>query len=166
MIVGIISDTHDNLPLIDKAVKKLNEEKVELVLHAGDYVAPFVASHFKPLKAPLIGVFGNNDGDKNQLKKKFTELGADIRGRFAFLLIDGLRVALLHGDEKELMRSLLELESYDIIVSGHTHLEKTYRRGRTLVINPGTVSGYLAEKPTMTILDTKTLDTKTIELET
>ena len=166
MIVGIISDTHDNLPLIDKAVKKLNEEKVELVLHAGDYVAPFVASHFKPLKAPLIGVFGNNDGDKNQLKKKFTELGADIRGRFAFLLIDGLRVALLHGDEKELMRSLLELESYDIIVSGHTHLEKTYRRGRTLVINPGTVSGYLVEKPTMTILDTKTLDTKTIELET
>ena len=166
MIVVIISDTHDNLPLIDKAVKKLNEEKVELVLHAGDYVAPFVASHFKPLKAPLIGVFGNNDGDKNQLKKKFTELGADIRGRFAFLLIDGLRVALLHGDEKELMRSLLELESYDIIVSGHTHLEKTYRRGRTLVINPGTVSGYLAEKPTMTILDTKTLDTKTIELET
>ena len=166
MIVGIISDTHDNLPLIDKAVKKLNEEKVELVLHAGDYVAPFVASHFKPLKAPLIGVFGNNDGDKNQLKKKFTELGADIRGRFAFLLIDGLRVALLHGDEKELMRSLLELESYDIIVSGHTHLEKTYRRGRTLIINPGTVSGYLVEKPTMTILDTKTLDTKTIELET
>ena len=165
MIVGIISDTHDNLLLIDKAVEKLNDEKVELVLHAGDYVSPFVVSHFKPLKAPLIGVFGNNDGDKNLLKKKFTELGADIRGRFAFILIDGLRVALLHGDEKELMRSLLELESHDIIVSGHTHLEKTYRKGITLVINPGSVSGYLAEKPTMKILDTKTLDAKTIELK-
>ncbi len=75
MIVGIIADTHDRLPLLDKAVKRLNEEKVELVLHAGDYVAPFVVPHFKPLKARLIGVFGNNDGDKELLKKRFTELG-------------------------------------------------------------------------------------------
>ncbi len=164
MIVGIISDTHDNLPLIDKAVERLNDEKVELVLHAGDYVSPFVVLHFKPLKAPLIGVFGNNDGDRNLLKKKFIELGADLRGRFAFILVDGLKVALLHGDQKDLMRSLLELESHDILVSGHTHQEKTYRKGRTLVINPGSVSGYLTEKPTLTILDTKTLDTKTLDL--
>ncbi|MEJ2240554.1 MAG: metallophosphoesterase [Candidatus Bathyarchaeota archaeon] len=165
MIVGIISDTHDNLQLIDIAVEKLNDEKVELVLHAGDYVSPFVVSHFKPLKAPLIGVFGNNDGDKEFLKNKFSELGADLRGRFAFVLIDGLRVALLHGDDKDLMRSLLELESHDIIISGHTHQEKIYRKGGTLIINPGTVSGYLTEKPTMVILDTKTLDTKTIDLK-
>ncbi|MEJ2270979.1 MAG: metallophosphoesterase [Candidatus Bathyarchaeota archaeon] len=165
MIVGIISDSHDNLPLIDKAIKMLNDKKVELVLHAGDYVAPFVVAHFKPLKAPLIGVFGNNDGDRNLLKMKFTELGADLRGRFAFVLIDGLRVALLHGDEKELMKSLLELESHDVIVYGHTHLEKIYRKGRTLVINPGSVGGYLTEKPTIAILDTKTLDTKILELD-
>ena len=36
MLVGVMSDTHNHLPLIDKAVKKL-DEKVELVLHAGDY---------------------------------------------------------------------------------------------------------------------------------
>ena len=42
MLVGLISDTHDNLPMVEKAVKRLNEEKVGLVLHAGDYVAPFV----------------------------------------------------------------------------------------------------------------------------
>ena len=69
MIVGLVSDTHDCLPLIDEAVKRLNEMNVELVLHAGDYISPFVASHFKPLKAPLIGVFGNNDGDRELLKK-------------------------------------------------------------------------------------------------
>jgi len=72
----LISDTHDRLRLIDEAVERLNEKSSELVLHAGDYVAPFVASHFKPLKAPLIGVFGNNDGDRTLLKKKFAELGS------------------------------------------------------------------------------------------
>jgi putative phosphoesterase len=165
MIVGLISDTHDRLRLIDEAVQRLNEENVELVLHAGDYVAPFVASHFKPLKAPLIGVFGNNDGDRVLLKKKLAELGADLRGRFAFLLVDGLRIALLHGDQTELMRSLLELESHDVLISGHTHEMKMYRKGKTLVINPGAVCGYLTDKSTMAILDTENLKIRSIELD-
>jgi hypothetical protein len=165
MIVGIIADTHDRLPLLDRAVKRLNEEKVELVLHAGDYVAPFVVPHFKPLKADLIGVFGNNDGDKDLLKKRFAELGAEIRGKFAEVTVDGLRIALLHGDEAELLRSLIDVESYDVVVHGHTHEAKTYKKGKTLVINPGEVCGYLSEKSTIAILNTKPLDAKTIHLK-
>jgi putative phosphoesterase len=164
MIVGLLSDTHDRLPLIDEAVKQLNQMSVELVLHAGDYIAPFVASSFRHLKAPLIGVFGNNDGDRELLKKKFAEFGADIRGRFAFVVVDGLRIALVHGDNTELMRSLLELESHDMLVCGHTHVPKTYRKGRTLVINPGEACGILSGKPTISVLDTETLDVKTIQL--
>ncbi len=164
MIVGLISDTHDCLPLLDEAVKRLNEENVELVLHAGDYVAPFVVPHFKPLKANLIGVFGNNDGDRELLKKRFTEFGAEIFGRFAEVTADGLRIALLHGDEVGLLRSLIDVESYDVIVHGHTHEAKIYRKGKTLVINPGEVCGYLSEKPSIVILNTKPLDAKTIHL--
>ena len=166
MIIGILSDTHDCLPLIEKAVEKFNEINVELVLHAGDYIAPFVDSRFKQLKAPLIGVFGNNDGEKRLLKKKFAELGADIRGNFAFENIDGLRIGMLHGDDSELMRSLLELESLDVLVSGHSHVAKTYRKGRTLVINPGEACGYLTGKATIAILDTTSLDVQIVQLET
>lgn len=161
----MMSDTHDRLSLIDEAVRHFNEKNVDLVLHAGDYVAPFVTNSLKKLKAPLIGVFGNNDGDRVLLKKKFAEFGADIRGRFAFVVFDGLRVALLHGDDTELMRSLLELESHDVLVSGHTHEARTYRKGRTLVINPGETSGILSGKPTISILDTKALEVETIQLK-
>lgn len=165
MIVGILSDTHDCLSLIDKAVKKFNEMNVELVLHAGDYIAPFVDSHFKPLKAPLIGVFGNNDGEKKLLKQKFAEIGADIRGDFAFENIDGLRVGMLHGDDGELVRAFLELECLDVLVRGHTHVAKTYRKGRTLVINPGEACGYLTGKATIAIFDTASLDVQIVQLE-
>lgn len=165
MIVGVIADTHDCLPIIDKAVKRLIEEKVELVLHAGDYVAPFVASHFKPLKAKFIGVFGNNDGDKELLKKKFTEIGAQIRGRFAEVKINGLKIAVLHGEEEELLNSLINSGSYDVVIHGHTHEAKTYRKGKTLVVNPGETCGYLTEKPTIAILNSKTLDVKIVPLE-
>ncbi|MCW4001732.1 MAG: metallophosphoesterase [Candidatus Bathyarchaeota archaeon] len=165
MIVGMIADTHDRLPLLDKAVKRLNEERVELVLHAGDYVAPFVVPHFKSLKANLIGVFGNNDGDKELLKSRFTEIGAEIRGKFAEVIVDKLRIALLHGDEMGLLQSLIDVGNYDIVVHGHTHEAKTYRKEETLVINPGEICGYLNENPSMTILDTQTLDAKTILLK-
>jgi putative phosphoesterase len=164
MIIGLLSDTHDRLSLIDKAIKQLNEINVELVLHAGDYISPFVTSSFKQLKVPMIGVFGNNDGDKTLLKKRFAEFGADIRGRFAFVVVDGLRIALLHGDDSELMRSHLELGSHDVLVYGHTHVAKTYRRGRTLVINPGEACGLLSGKPTIAKLDTETLNVKTIPI--
>ena len=164
MIIGIVSDTHDQLPLIDQLVKKLNELNVELVLHAGDFVSPFVANSFKNLKAPLIGVFGNNDGDTTFLKQKFKEFGADLRGRFAFVNVDGLRIALVHGDDKEVMRSLLELESHDVLVSGHTHEPQTHRKGNTLVINPGEACGLLSGKSTIAVLDTGTLEAQIIPL--
>ncbi len=164
MIVGIMADTHDRLPLVDKAVKVLNEQNVELVLHAGDYIAPFVIPRFKPLKAKFIGVFGNNDGEKNGLKKKFKEINAEIHGNFAEVAVDGLKIALLHGSEEELLQSLINVESHDVIIHGHTHEAKTYRKGRTLIINPGEVCGYLTEKSTIALLNSQTKEVKIIEL--
>jgi len=165
MIVGVISDTHDRLPRIELAVRRLNEEKAELVLHAGDYIAPFVVSFFKPLKADLIGVFGNNDGDKELLKRKFGEIGAEIRGRFAEVMVDGLKIAVMHGDDEALLRAIINAESHNVVVYGHTHKAETYRKGDTLVINPGEACGYLSGKSTIAILNTETLEAKIIELK-
>jgi len=165
VIIGILADTHDRLPLVDKAVKRLNEEKVSLVLHAGDYIAPFVIPHFKLLKADFIGVFGNNDGDKDLLRKRFAEAGLEIRGKFAEIIIDGLKIAMLHGEDEELLRALINAEGHDVVVHAHTHEAKTYRKGETLVINPGEVCGYLSGKSTIAILNTETLEVKIIQIE-
>jgi len=172
VIVGIMSDTHDHLPLVDKAVKKLLDEGVELVLHAGDYISPFVIPHFKPFKGKFIGVFGNNDGDHEVLKMRFAEFGLEIRGVFAEIKIDNIRIALLHGGEpggppgaSELLKSLISAECYDVIIHGHVHDVKAYRKGETLIINPGEVCGYLTEKPSVAILNTRTMDVKIVPLQ-
>ena len=172
LLVGIMSDTHDCLPLVDKAVKKLQDKKVDLVLHAGDYTSPFVIPHFKPFKGRFIGVFGNNDGDHEFLKRRFAEFGLDIRGYFAEIKIDNVRIALLHGGEpggppgpSELLTSIIESECYDVVVFGHVHDAKVYRKGKSLIVNPGEVCGYLTEKPSIAVLNTKTLDAKIIPLE-
>ena len=164
VLVGAISDTHDNLPMVDKAIKRLNEEKVGLVLHAGDYVAPFVIPHFKALNAKLIGVFGNNDGDHELLKKRFGETqNCEVRGRFALVDVGGFRIALLHGDETELLNALVECGGFDAVVHGHTHASVA-NSGKTLVVNPGEVCGYLTGNATLAVLDTVKREARIVQI--
>jgi uncharacterized protein len=165
LLVGIISDTHDNLPLIEKAIKKLNSEKVELILHAGDYTSPFVITNFKTLNCRLIGVFGNNDGDHELLKKRFSETkNCEIHGTFAEIDIDGFKIALLHGDETELLEALLKRECFDALVYGHTHVATEHKNGKMIIVSPGEVCAYLTGKSTIALLDTVKRETKIIAL--
>jgi putative phosphoesterase len=162
--IGIIADTHDRLRLIDEAVKKLNDKEVDLVLHAGDYIAPFAILRFKPLMAKLIGVFGNNDGDQILLRRRFEEIGAQICGRFAEINVEGLRIALTHGEEENLLRAVINSNYYDVVIHGHTHKAEIYRVGKTLVINPGEACGYLSGRATIAILDVEKCEAEILEI--
>ena len=165
MLIGAISDTHDNLPQIEKAVKYLNEQNVALVLHAGDYVAGFVIPKFKQLNCKLIGVFGNNDGDHELLKKRFSETtNCTVHDRFATVELEGYRIALLHGEETELLNAIVNSGYFDAVIHGHSHNRNVEKMGKTLVINPGELCGYLTGKSTLALLDTVKNEAKIIEL--
>ncbi len=165
MLIGVISDTHDNLPMIEKAVKKLNGENVSLVLHAGDYVSPFVIPKFNALNAKLIGVFGNNDGDHEFLKKRFAECpNCEIRGRFTEINAEGFKIALLHGDETELLDALINCGGFDAVVHGHSHANVSRKNGKTLIVNPGEVCGYLTGNCTLALLDTEKREARLIKV--
>ena len=165
MLVGLISDTHDNLPAVEKAVDRLNREKVQLVLHAGDYVAPFVIPKFKALNCRLIGVFGNNDGDHELLRKRFSETdNCEVRGRFAAVDADGFKIALVHGDDVELLGALLDCGGFDAVVHGHAHVVVDKRKGKTMLVSPGEVCGYLYGKQTIALLDTVKREFEVVEL--
>ena len=165
MLIELISDTHDNLPAVEKAIKRLNTEKVQLVLHAGDFVSPFVIPKFKALNCRLIAVFGNNDGDHELLRKRISETtNCEIRGRFAEVNADGFKLALVHGDEKELLNSLIESGGFDAVVYGHEHVTVDQKNGKTMLISPGEVCGYLYGKSTIALLDTAKRQARIIEL--
>ena len=166
MLIGLVSDSHDNLPLIEKSVQILNEQKVGLVLHAGDYVAPFVIARFKKLNCRFIGVFGNNDGDHELLKKRFDDTtNCEVHDRFTQVVVDGYRIALLHGDELELLDAIIDSGYFNAVIHGHSHNRGVERKGKTLVINPGELCGYLTGKPSIAILDTSKDEARLIDLE-
>ncbi len=152
MLIGLISDSHDHVPNIKKAVEYFRQEGIETVFHAGDYCSPFTIQYFKGLK--LHGIFGNNDGDKYLLIKKFDEIKANIHGDFYETQIDRLKFALYHGTYPEITSSLAKSGSYDVVVTGHTHEPNFENVGPTLSINPGSVHGFEADAM-IAILDTE-----------
>jgi len=161
MKIGIISDTHDNLPKIKEAVEMFNQEKVQLVLHAGDFTSPFTSREFKNLNSPLKGVFGNNDGDKLLLQKYFVGIG-EISSETYLTNLNQVSLIMLH--KGELVDSLAESQKYDLIVYGHTHRPDLRRIGKTLIINPGEGGGWLSGKSTIAILNLKTLEARILEI--
>lgn len=164
LLLGIISDSHDNLPKINEAVRKLNSLGVDQVLHTGDYCAPFAALPHKGLKAKMRGVFGNNDAEREKLQEKFQSLGHNVKGRFAHLDAGGTRIALLHGDDDDLLQALAKTQSYDLVVFGHTHSVSQSRNGKTTLLNPGEICGYLSGKATIATFDTESRRIEILEI--
>ena len=157
MKVGIISDTHDRLDRIEKAVSIFNKKGIDLLLHAGDFVSPFAVKRVNDLQTKLIGVYGNNDGDKLLLSKVAAGLGFEIyRSPYEFR-IGNRKGVLMHEP-----LFLSSLRDYDLLVYGHTH-NLDIRGGVPLVINPGDASGWLA-RATFVILDIDSMQTEIFNL--
>lgn len=161
MLAGIISDTHDNMNMLKKAVDLFNERAAEVVLHAGDYIAPFTAREFRRLNCKMVGVFGNNDGEKFGLKKSF-EGFAELHEGIYQLDLKGKIVAIIHYPE--IAATLAARGAYDAIIYGHTHRAETRKEGETLLINPGECGGWLEGTSTIAFLDTATMDVEIVQL--
>ncbi|MBC7189404.1 metallophosphoesterase [Candidatus Aerophobetes bacterium] len=155
MLVGIMADSHDNLPMVEKAVDFFNSKKVELVLHAGDFVAPFVMTRLKGLKCPLVGVFGNNDGEREGLKEKAQSLNASLFPSPYSFVYKEKKILLLH-DPKKLKG--MDLSGYHLVVYGHTHEEEIKKEKNALLVNPGECGGWLTGKSTVALVNLELME--------
>ena len=160
-MVGILSDTHDNLDRVRQAVRLFNDAGCDLVIHAGDFVAPFTVDELRNLKAPLRAVFGNCDGEKAGLIRAFQGLGEIRKEPFAFLH-GGVRFAVAHLEG--MAAPFFVARTCDIIVSGHTHRPLVEARDGILLINPGEAGGWLRGKSTVALLDPAALSAEIITL--
>jgi putative phosphoesterase len=158
MRVGLMADSHDRLPAIAELVKQMQATGVSMLLHAGDYCAPFSLRPIEEARMSLAGVFGKNDGDRQGLLATATAgFGAELfEGPHSFEL-GGQRVLVVHDLGDVPTRSV---EAHSIVVHGYTHQQAMRSRGETLIVNPGEACGWLYGEPKAAILD---LDTKKVE---
>ncbi|MFA5865259.1 MAG: metallophosphoesterase [Phycisphaerae bacterium] len=157
MLVGIFSDTHDNLWQIEQAIKEFSDRKVETVLHAGDIVAPFAAKAIAKITVPVHIIYGNNDGEKVGLKMIFPQIH---NGPIEIKL--GNRLIAMAHDFSQIPKEMQERA--DVLVAGHTHQAFVKEENGKLFINPGECGGWLKGRSTIAILDINTLQAQIIDI--
>ena len=156
MKIGIISDTHDNLPAIDRAIEVFTSLCVEAIIHAGDFVAPFAAKPIVGLGVPVYAVFGNCDGERDGLAETIAQIHEPPH-RFD---LGGLSVLVGHDrtgvDEDEIIRC-------GVFVYGHDHTARI-AHGKTFIINPGECCGYVVGRSSVALLDSESMEAHIIDL--
>ncbi|MBK8645652.1 MAG: YfcE family phosphodiesterase [Gemmatimonadetes bacterium] len=163
MLVGLLSDTHDRLPAIRALLQYMQERGVGIVLHAGDYCAPFSLKPFIELNMPMVGVFGRNDGDREGIRAYAQQgMGIELFESPHSFELGGQRMLLVHDLVDASPRSL---ESHGVVVHGFSHREEMMIRGETLIVNPGEGCGWLHGEPGGAILDTDTKDVHFFKLK-
>jgi len=160
-MIGVMSDSHDNLTQIRKAVALFNGAKCDLVLHAGDMVAPFAGRELAALGCPLKAVFGNCDGEKQGLEMAVEKFGLVQEAPLIFSQ-GGRQILLVHYHFS--IATYAASGKYDIIVYGHTHKADSRREGKTLLLNPGETGGWLTGKSTAALLDPEKLSAEIVPL--
>jgi len=163
MKIGILSDTHDHMPNIDKAVEVFSKIGVEAVIHAGDFCSPFTLAQFKPLAdkgLKMYAVFGNNDGDRALLVRRGGEF-CSFQDGSRIVTLDGRTFAVMHYPD--LADDLFRSGAYDVVIYGHDHKRRVEGGARKL-LNPGTCAGYLADAATVAVLETSDLRVEILSL--
>jgi putative phosphoesterase len=152
MLVGVMSDSHDHLDRLSLAVQQLRDRKIELLLHAGDFIAPFTLPVLHQVGCPIRAVFGNNDGERVGLHARLTGLGHQLCERPQAYEFNARRFLLLH--EPVALEALEGSPHYDLVVYGHTHqIDLRQPAQGALLLNPGEVCGWVTGKATCAVVD-------------
>jgi putative phosphoesterase len=151
MILGILSDTHDNIENTRRALAVFKRHRVEFIIHCGDITIPQVVELFDGWQVAFV--FGNLDAAETHLLAAAGKLGepASMGHRYTGI-IGGASVAAYHGNDDEYLSTLIESGQYDYVFYGHTHLRRDEKIGRTRVINPGSLGGRKKETRSVCVL--------------
>ncbi|NKC00906.1 MAG: YfcE family phosphodiesterase [Pseudomonadales bacterium] len=161
MRIGIVSDTHNNLKNVGKIVELFNESGVSRVIHTGDVTQAKTLDVLANLNAPMYGVYGNNDEERESLD------AAIARHNFQFF--EPPFTTVWHEREIIVVHDPLEFDGHladhhELALHGHTHRYRLEDWGsQTKIFNPGECAGHMQGFNAIGIVDLSTLETEILK---
>jgi len=160
-MLGVMADSHDNLAAVRKAVSLFKDAGCDLIVHSGDFVAPFSARELAKAGCPVKAVFGNCDGEKRGLADAIAPFGEIREAPFKFKY-NGINVLVTHLNAPA--ESYARQGKHGLVIFGHTHDAETRKIGTTILLNPGETGGWLTGKSTVALFDPETGEARIIGL--
>ncbi|MEM7312818.1 MAG: YfcE family phosphodiesterase [Planctomycetota bacterium] len=161
MLIGIISDTHDEFDRTTAAVDQLIELGVSELFHCGDlFSEPIVETC---ARLPFSFVFGNHDADMmGVLERAAVKFGATCLEWGQLIELHGKRIAITHGHLTMDLKPLSERQP-DYLLTGHFHEPSDWMENGVRRINPGAL--HRAERFTFATLDLEKDKVRFIEID-
>ncbi|NPV67656.1 MAG: YfcE family phosphodiesterase [Anaerolineae bacterium] len=150
MLIGLLSDTHNNAATTRAALAIFRQEGVTRLLHCGDITGGEIVLLFAGWEATFV--LGNMDRAVAELEAAASQIGCAPPRPAVNLVVDGYPIALLHGHDG--LERAIQSGAYRYVIHGHTHLHRDERLGATRVINPGALGGTRREGRSVAVLDT------------
>lgn len=139
MLLGLISDSHDNEEATEQALDELHSRGVDEIIHSGDLCAPFMIDLLDERGLPVHAVFGNIDD-----RHLTTKVAADAE----YVSLHGNEADIVRGEKKIYVTHFPDVGEmaarsgeYDLVVHGHTHEQRSEQFDSTLLVNPGELLG-------------------------
>ena len=164
MKIALLSDTHNFKTSVQTALSTLKSEKIDTIIHCGDMTNVETLELFQDFT--IHHVWGNGDLDTiaYQIVIQGCKPGSTTSEVYSDV-IDGKRIAALHGHQKKLLDSLIENGHYDYVFHGHTHRQRDEMIRDTRVINPGALGGTFRGSRSFAILDFSTGNLSSLQIE-
>ncbi len=141
MIILVISDTHGD---ISRATTLAKSYSYDLIFHLGDFYKDGTQLS-RDCGIEVIGVAGNCDFTTKNLEKD--------------LVLNGVKIKLIHGHKHQvkmsnaLLKNIIKKDGFDIVLYGHTHVVDETYLGKSLILNPGSISQPRDGTPSYAILE-------------
>ena len=63
MLIGILSDSHDQIVNLRLAINYCNKRNISQIIHCGDLISPFMLKELERFQGEIHLIYGNNVGD-------------------------------------------------------------------------------------------------------
>lgn len=160
MKLAIISDSHDRINTLNKVLDLLKEKQIKILIHCGDFCAPFMMNELAKFDGEVHCVFGNID-DRFLTPNRAKEQGINFHGDIAELEFDNKKIAATHNPQ--VAEALAYTNKYNLVCYGHTHIPEKKKIKNTLLVNPGDLMGWKF-KPSLVIYNTETDEVEVVEI--
>ncbi len=160
MRIGVVSDTHNNLKNCAEIVNLFNAAEVERVVHTGDITQAKTIEVLAGLKAPLFGVFGNNDQERRSLTQVIDKYGFSFVDPPYCLNWAERRICVVHDP---LEFTLVDESTFDLLLHGHTHRYTHEFNDNQLLFNPGECAGLMPGLNAVGLVDLVTLEAEVLK---
>lgn len=159
MKIGILSDSHDRIQPLRRALQTLDAAGAEVFIHCGDVGGLDALAEFAGRRAWFV--WGNTDDPAPAWRRPIEAWGLPWPEGPLDLQLDGKRIAVFHGHERDL-HAVIDTAEHDYLLYGHTHQKDDRRWGRMRAVNPGALHRVAVK--TVALLDLETDDLRFIEI--